>query len=201
MHMATNLDLQGAPEPPMRRRSKQKSCCKSHCLDHTALLLLAPGTPTSSTGPCPLTVAGALAAGCRQRAYKNVLAACPAVVGGQGPCNVTQFAPCNQRRRREETHTEKQDTACAKTASVTSTCMHPDTNPPQSKVPINRQPSAGLSSYAREAAFRTEVLPTRPSTLPSDGSRQPSATEPLQYQKYKLIAAAHSTPMASLPAM
>ncbi|TXD44160.1 hypothetical protein TR80_008025 [Xanthomonas campestris] len=102
---------------------------------------------------------------------------------GKGPATSPQFAPCNQRRRRDETHTEKQNTACAKTASVTSTCMHSDTNPPQSKAPINRQPSAGLSSYAREAAFRTEVLPTRPSTLPSDETRQPPATESLQYRK------------------
>ncbi|MCS3845916.1 hypothetical protein GGR70_000851 [Xanthomonas campestris] len=85
--------------------------------------------------------------------------------------------------------------------SISHEHMHaPRHNHPQSKAPINRQPSAGLSSYAREAALSTEVLPTRPSTLPSDGSRQPPATEPLQYQKYKLTAAAHSTPMASLPA-
>ncbi len=36
--------------------------------------------------------------GCRVRAYRDVLAACPAMVGGQGPCSqVTAQRPCNKR--------------------------------------------------------------------------------------------------------
>ncbi|MBB3801361.1 hypothetical protein FHR47_001595 [Xanthomonas arboricola] len=43
--------------------------------------------PTNSTGPCPPTVAGPLAAWMPPRSYMDVLAACPAMVGVQGPCS------------------------------------------------------------------------------------------------------------------
>ncbi|MBB3834938.1 hypothetical protein FHR55_003178 [Xanthomonas arboricola] len=50
-----------------------------------------PCAPTNSTGPCPPTVAGPLAAWMPPRSYMDVLAACPAMVGGQGPATKPQM--------------------------------------------------------------------------------------------------------------
>ncbi|AAM35505.1 hypothetical protein J155_00737 [Xanthomonas citri pv. citri] len=49
-----------------------------------------PYAPTTTTGPCPPTVARPGRHGCRHGADRDVLVACPAVVGGQGPCSNAQ---------------------------------------------------------------------------------------------------------------
>ncbi len=49
-----------------------------------------PYAPTTTTGPCPPTVARPGRHGCRHGADRHVLVACPAMVGGQGPCSNAQ---------------------------------------------------------------------------------------------------------------
>ncbi|BAE68956.1 conserved hypothetical protein [Xanthomonas oryzae pv. oryzae MAFF 311018] len=49
--------------------------------------------PTNATGPCLFTVAGLLAAWVPPRSLQDVLAACPAMVGGQGACSQTADHP------------------------------------------------------------------------------------------------------------
>ncbi|MBB5880985.1 hypothetical protein GGR74_002188 [Xanthomonas arboricola] len=55
--------------------------------DSALIVYWKPCTSPLSTGPCPPTVAGPERHGCRAGAYMDVLAACPAMVGGQGPCS------------------------------------------------------------------------------------------------------------------
>ena len=144
--------------------------------------------------------------GKRRRAASNTTVATrtylrrvPRWWAGKGPATQSQFAPCNQRRRSDETHTESRTRHARRQHQSRA---HACTPTQILRNPKHRSIDSHLPAYrlnAREAALRTEVLPTRPSTLPSDECRQPPAAESLQCQN-KLTAAAHSTPMASPPA-
>lgn len=79
IHAASGEDTAPGSWPAVcgrARKPPRAACC---------LLCLKPGAPTISTGPCRPTVAGAYAAWMPCRAYMDVLAACPALVGRQGP--------------------------------------------------------------------------------------------------------------------
>ncbi|NIJ92238.1 hypothetical protein FHT12_000896 [Xanthomonas campestris] len=80
---ATHTDHLDGPciQPDARR-----SCCY-------------PCAPTLSTGPCPPPSRDPERHGCRAGAYMDVLAACPAMVGGQGPRSKLA-APKARRPRR-----------------------------------------------------------------------------------------------------
>ncbi len=101
--------------------------------------------------------------GCRVSAYTEVLAACPARVGGQGPCS----KPTASRARRE--HLTRKSVSCL---------IENHTHRPSRQV-LARPPSRDLTRHGFRVRAYTEVLAACPAMVGGQGPRSQLTNQPL----------------------